>query len=139
MHYIQAEKRDTRERINLLSLKDLEMSHYCGSGKGGQAKNKVASGVMFRHEESGAIGRASDSRSEHENKVNAFRRLVADPRMKFWLAKKVHEIRLGETLEENVRRDMADSNLRFEVKNESGQWIEKTPEYFETEQAKTIV
>jgi len=114
------------ERVTILSAKDLEISYFCGSGAGGQARNKVASGVLIRHAESGAMGRASDSRSQHDNKVTAFKRLVADPRMKFWIAKKKHEIQMGETIEESVEKEMAPENLKIEVKNEAGQWVEIT-------------
>lgn len=112
------------ERITILSLKDLEVSYFCGSGAGGQARNKVASGVQMRHLESGAMGRASDSRSQHDNKRAAFLRLVDDPRMKFWLSKKLFEIRQGETLEQAVENDTTPDKLRVEVRNEEGQWVE---------------
>lgn len=121
---------DKRERITILSLRDIEVSYFCGSGKGGQARNKVASGVMMRHAESGAIGRASDSRSQDQNKRAAWERLVKTPQMKFWLAKKVFEIRQGETLEQSVENDMRPENLKIEVRNENGQWHQVTEDYF---------
>lgn len=130
MHTIEKPK-ERGERINLLSLKDLEVSHFCGSGKGGSAKNKVASGVMLRHLESGAMGRASDSRSEHENKVNAFKRLCATPQMKFWLAKRLYEVNNEESILETVERECEDvSKFKLEVKDEQGRWVEVTPEHF---------
>lgn len=120
------------ERITLLSKKDLEISYFCGSGAGGQARNKVASGVLIRHEESGATGRASDSRSQHDNKISAFNRLVADPRMKFWLAKKKHELAMGETIEESIAKETTADKLKFEIKNATGQWEEVSADYFTT-------
>ena len=126
------------ERVTILSLKDLEVSYFCGSGAGGQARNKVASGVQMRHEESGAIGRASDSRSQYDNKKAAFKRLLEDPKMKFWLAKKVQEVRMGETMEAQVEREMAPENLKFEVKNSNGQWEEVDGKYFEYPEAREV-
>lgn len=125
-------KEDVRERITILSKKDLEISYFCGSGAGGQARNKVASGVLIRHEESGAIGRASDSRSQHDNKQSAFKRLVKDPKMRFWLAKKVAEIRLGETVEQVVEREMKPEAICHQIKNTSGQWETVEPSYFDS-------
>lgn len=115
------------ERVTILKKSDLEFSYYCGPGHGGQAKNKVATGVMIRHEESGAIGRAHDSRSQDQNKRAAFERLVANPKMKFWLAKKIYEVRARETLEETVERDMDPKNLKIEIRRD-GKWVEANNE-----------
>jgi protein subunit release factor B len=128
-------KEPERERVTILSLKDLDVSYFCGSGAGGQARNKVASGVLIRHEESGAIGRASDSRSQHDNKQAAFKRLLADPRMKFWLAKKVYEVRAGEAIERTIEKETRPENLKFEIKNAKGQWEEVSENYFQSQAA----
>lgn len=130
-------KEDNRERITILSKKDLEFSYFCGSGAGGQARNKVHSGCMIRHPESGAMGRASDSRSLEQNKRSAFTRMVATAQMKFWIAKKLYEIRQQETMEESVEKEMVPKNLLFEVRGEDGRWVEKPSEYFESMQART--
>lgn len=123
-------KTDTRERVNIANVKDFDVSYFCGSGAGGQARNKVASGVQIIHRETGAIGRASDSRSQADNKAAAFRRLLATPRMKFWLAAKIYEVRQSETLEETVAKDTADENLRYEVQVD-GKWVEVPAEFFQ--------
>jgi protein subunit release factor B len=125
------EKEKPRERVTIVSAKDLEISYFCGSGPGGQARNKVASGVQIKHVESGGIGRASDSRSQHDNKKKAFERLVQDPKMKFWIAKKVYEIKQGETLEKTVEDSLKPENLKFEIKNAVGQWEEVNDAYFD--------
>lgn len=127
-----------KERVRILSQKDLDISYFCGSGAGGQARNKVASGVQMRHEESGAIGRASDSRSQHDNKQEAFKRLIADPRMKFFIAKKVQEIRMGETIEKQIEKETTPDKLKFEIKNAKGQWEEVSEDYFNSPAAKEL-
>lgn len=129
---------DERQKVTILSLKDLDVSYFCGSGAGGQARNKVASGVQMKHDESGAIGRASDSRSQHDNKKSAFKRLIADPRMKFWLAKKVYEVRQGETLEKTIENDAKPANLKYEIKNAEGKWEQVEESYFESVAAKEL-
>lgn len=126
------------ERATILSLKDLDVSYFCGPGAGGQARNKVASGVQMRHEESGATGRASDSRSQHANKVRAFKRLVDHPRMKFWLARKVYEFRRGETLEATIESETQPNKLKYEIKNAAGQWEEVPHEYFDGPAAREV-
>jgi protein subunit release factor B len=122
--------------MTILSQKDLDISYFCGSGAGGQARNKVASGVQIRHSESGAIGRASDSRSQHDNKQAAFKRLCADPRMKFWIAKKVFEVKQGESIEQSIERDMVPEKLKFEIKDAAGRWEEVNDAYFDGPAAK---
>lgn len=129
---------ESREKVTILSPKDMKVSYFCGSGAGGQARNKVASGVMIRHEESGAIGRASDSRSQHDNRVSAFKRLAADPRMKFWIARRIHELRQGESLEQEIEKETSSEKLRYEVKNDQGQWQEVSSDYFNSEAAREV-
>lgn len=125
-----------RQLVNLASRKDFDVSYFCGSGAGGQARNKVATGVQIQHRESGAIGRASDSRSQADNKKSAFARLRATPQMKFWLARKLYEVRTCETLEETVERDVSGNACKYEIKNALGQWEEVSQEYFESIAAK---
>ena len=63
------------QKVTLVTKKDLDISYFAGSGKGGQAKNKVKSGVKITHRPSGAQGQASDSRSLPENKALTFKRM----------------------------------------------------------------
>ena len=130
---------DNREKITIATKKDFDVSYFCGSGAGGQARNKVASGVQIIHKETGAIGRASDSRSQAENKAEAFRRLVATPKMKFWLAAKVYEVRQGETLEKTIEQDIKSENLKYEIKNAEGKWEEVDESYFNSISAREEV
>jgi len=129
-------KEDKRERISIATEKDFDVSYFCGSGAGGQARNKVASGVQIIHRESGAIGRASDSRSQAQNKKAAFDRLVNSPKMKFWLSRELYAIKQKETLEETVERETEPKNLKFEIKNAEGKWEEVDDSYFNGEAAK---
>lgn len=123
-------KEDKRERISIATKKDFDVSYFCGSGAGGQARNKVASGVQIIHRESGAIGCASDSRSQAQNKKAAFQRLVDSPKMKFWITRELYAIRQKETLEETVEKEMVDKNLKYEIKNAEGKWEEVDSSYF---------
>jgi protein subunit release factor B len=132
----QPDVEDRRQRVNILNEKDLDISYFCGSGAGGQARNKVHSGVQIIHRETGAIGRASDSRSQADNKQAAFRRLLATPKMKFWLAAKVFEVRQGEKLEDMIAQESTDEHLKYEIKNGAGRWEEVPRAYFDTEAAK---
>jgi len=127
---------ENRERITVCTAKDFEVSYFCGSGAGGQARNKVHSGVQIKHTESGAIGRASDTRSQHDNKRAALERLTKTPQFKFWLARRLYEIEQGETIEAAIERELTDDNLRFEIKDAAGRWEAVNSAYFDGPAAK---
>lgn len=129
---------DQKQKIRLVSPADLDVSYFCGSGAGGQARNKVASGVQIIHRASGAIGRASDSRSQADNKQAAFLRLTKTPKFKVWLNKKLMEIELGETLEKQIEKETTPDKLKHEIKI-NGKWIEVDSKYFDTLEAKTEI
>jgi len=52
-----------------------ETDTYRASGPGGQKRNKTSSAVRIRHSASGLIVIAEESRSQHENRARALRRL----------------------------------------------------------------
>src|SRR5438105_9121838 len=56
-------------------LAQCEVDTYRASGPGGQKRNKTSSAVRLRHLPSGLIVIAEESRSQHENKAKALRRL----------------------------------------------------------------
>src|SRR6478609_102694 len=56
-------------------LAQCSVDTYRASGPGGQKRNKTSSAVRLRHEPTGMIVIAEESRSQHENKAKALRRL----------------------------------------------------------------
>src|SRR5882757_9519171 len=56
-------------------LAQCEVDLYRASGPGGQKRNKTSSAVRLRHPPSGLIVIAEESRSQHENRSRALRRL----------------------------------------------------------------
>lgn len=56
-------------------LRQCEVDTYRASGPGGQKRNKTSSAVRLRHPPSGLIVIAEESRSQHENRARAFKRL----------------------------------------------------------------
>ena len=59
-------------------LNQCEVDTYRASGPGGQKRNKTSSAVRLRHLPSGIIVISEDSRSQHENKAWALKRLRRD-------------------------------------------------------------
>jgi RF-1 domain len=68
-------------RSDWTSLTDDQLLAQCGvdlyraSGPGGQKRNKTSSAVRLRHEPTGLIVIAEESRSQHENRAKALVRL----------------------------------------------------------------
>ncbi|MEZ4401151.1 MAG: peptide chain release factor-like protein [Kofleriaceae bacterium] len=58
-------------------LRQCEVDRYRASGPGGQHRNKTESAVRVRHRATGVMAHADDSRSQHENRLHAVRRLRA--------------------------------------------------------------
>ena len=56
-------------------LAQCEVDTYRASGPGGQKRNKTSSAVRLRHLPSSLLVIAEESRSQHENKAKALRRL----------------------------------------------------------------
>src|ERR1700687_114219 len=68
-------------RAEWASLSDAQLLGQCdvdtyrASGPGGQKRNKTSSAVRLRHGPSALIVIAEESRSQHENRTRALRRL----------------------------------------------------------------
>lgn len=56
-------------------LAQCEVDTYRASGPGGQKRNKTSSAVRLRHPPTGLLVIAEESRSQHENKAKALKRL----------------------------------------------------------------
>ena len=73
----------SEERIDWSAVSDetlvgqCDIDLYRASGPGGQKRNKTSSAVRLRHRPTGAIITAVDSRSQHQNRARALKRLRA--------------------------------------------------------------
>src|SRR3982751_4500106 len=56
-------------------LAQCEVDTYRASGPGGKRRNKTSSAARLRHAPSGLLVIAEESRSQHENKAKALKRL----------------------------------------------------------------
>src|SRR6266566_6210167 len=56
-------------------LAQCDVDTYRASGPGGQKRNKTSSAVRLRHLPSGLIVIAEESRSQHENRARALKRM----------------------------------------------------------------
>lgn len=113
----------SKEIIFSITEKDFDFSYTKGSGKGGQKKNKTSSAVHCKHRDSNAHGYAEDTRSQHQNKILAFKRCIEKPEFKRW--HKIETARRTGALErakEEAERQM--SFIKVEVKQD-GKWIDE--------------
>jgi hypothetical protein len=67
--------RDRLEYDDARLLAECAVHTFRASGPGGQKRNKTSSAVRLHHQPSGLIVKAAESRSQHENKARALRRL----------------------------------------------------------------
>ena len=113
-----------KELLYSITKKDLEVQTFRAGGPGGQNQNKRNTGVRIIHKESGATGEARDQRSQLQNKKNALRRLIDSPKFKLWNARRCKEIIEGKTIEQKVEESMTKENLKVEIQEDDGKWIE---------------
>lgn len=103
-----------------VTRKDLIVDTFSAGGPGGQHQNTSNTGVRIRHPASGAVGESREFRSQHQNKMAALRRMVADKRFEIWKTKMLWGVK--ETREEWMERQMRPSNLLITGKDEEGKW-----------------
>lgn len=105
----------------ILTKKDFRVDTFKSGGKGGQHQNKVESGVRITHIETGISAESRSSRSQHQNKKVAFRRLSKDQKFRNWL--KIESL-YAEELRKKVEESMTPENLKIEFWKDN-KWIQK--------------
>lgn len=112
-----------RELLFSVTAADCTWSYTKGTGAGGQKRNKTSSAVHCTHRASGAHGYSETSRSQHDNKADAFRKMCETQRFRDWHRLEVAR-RTGALaeIERRVAEAMHPSNLQLDVKDEHGRW-----------------
>lgn len=112
-----------RELLFSVTAADCGWDYFKSSGPGGQNVNKRNTGVRCTHPPSGAVGQATDHRTQEQNKKLAFKRMHESAEFKKWHRLEVAR-RTGALVEaENrVEEAMQPENLKIEVKDEKGRW-----------------
>lgn len=111
-----------KELLFSVTASDCEWSYTRGSGNGGQKKNKTSSAVHCHHRPSGAYGYSEASRSQYDNKIDAFKKMAESKEFREW-----HHLetlrRNGQMalIEEYVKKEMR--KIKVEVR-ENGIWVE---------------
>lgn len=114
----------SKEILFSVTKKDCRWDYYIGSGAGGQKKNKTSNCVRCTHNDSGAVGKSEEGRSQAHNKKEAFRRMTETPKFKSWMyMEKSRKLGIEARIEQEVKKSMHSKNLKVEVKDENGKWI----------------
>lgn len=112
-----------RYKILSLTKKDFRIDVFRPGGNGGQKMQKTSSGVRITHPPSGATGQATDTRSYHENRKLAFRRMYESKRFQSWLRIETATVSY---INDKISFDteiMSVENLRIEYR-QNGKWVE---------------
>ena len=105
-----------------VTANDCDWSYTRGTGNGGQKKNKTSSAVHCSHRPSGAHGYSEASRSQLDNRQDAFRKMTESTEFQRWL--NIETMRRNGEMAEIERR--VEEDLR-KVKTEirvDGRWTE---------------
>lgn len=109
---------------------DCVWSYTKGTGAGGQKRNKTSNAVHCIHKPSGARGYSEESRSQLENRKDAFIKMINTHEFKKWhrieTMKKTGELKKIDEYAENELK-----NTKIEVKDNNGNWLEVDKSYFE--------
>ena len=108
-------KIEQREVLFSLTRKNFHFDTFRAGGKGGQAQNKKSTGVRCVHPPSGATGEARDTRSQYQNKRNAWLRCIETQTFRTWIRLEVARASVTQQeIERWVNQQMHSSNLEIE-------------------------
>ena len=112
-----------KELLFSVTKNDLEVDWFSGTGCGGQYRNKHQNCCRIRHKDSGAIATRQSQRDRISNLKEAMENLTKSPKFKAWVKVRVGEV-TGEKADIEAKVDRAMRHLKFEVKDEAGNWKE---------------
>lgn len=112
-----------KELLFSVTKNDLEIDWFSGTGCGGQYRNKHQNCCRIRHKDSGAIATGQSQRDRVSNLKEAMENLTKSPKFKAWVKVRVGEV-TGEKADIEAKVDRAMRHLKFEVRDEAGNWKE---------------
>lgn len=115
-----------KEPLFSITARDCEWSYTKGTGAGGQKRNKTSSAVHCTHRASGAHGYSEASRSQLDNRRDAFEKMSATKEFQQWIRIEFMK-RSGELdqIEYQVEQELR--RVKTEVRID-GVWTEVRPD-----------
>lgn len=117
----------SREKVFSVNIKDCRVDNFTVGGNGGGGKDTSNTGVRVTHAASGAVGKATDTRSGIKNRALAFRRMAESKTFQAWARLEVARLGGRPSIEAQVEAAMTPDNLKIEVHTAQG-WIPYDPE-----------
>lgn len=109
-----------RKLLFSVAIEDCKVNTFTVKGPGGSGKDTSNTGVRITHPASGGTGVCVKHRSQHKNKIEAFKRMRQSKEFRLWHKLKVAELMSGETVEQAVEKAMQPANLKLEVRTSNG-------------------
>lgn len=110
-----------RKLVFSVTLKDCDVETFTVGGNGGGGKDTSNTGVRITHRASNAVGRATDSRSQLQNKRLAFKRMAETSLFKGWIKLEAARRQGVPSIEAQVDEMMESHNLKVE-QFRNGRW-----------------
>lgn len=111
----------------VVTIDDCRVDTFTVGGHGGAGKDTSNTGVRITHPPSGAVGVATDTRSQAKNKQLAFNRMGRNDAFSKWVRVEMARLASGKTVDEVVDEQMRPQNLHIEVRGGDGRWTRETP------------
>lgn len=112
-----------RKLVFSVGIHDCKVDTFTVGGHGGAGKDTSNTGVRLTHEPSGAIGRATDTRSQLKNKQLALRRMAETEAFRAWARLESSRLAGMPSIDDQVEEAMRPENLKVEVQL-NGMWID---------------
>ena len=98
-----------------ITKKDFELTWFSGTGGGGQHRNRHRNCCRLKHIETGVITTGQSHKEARSNKREALENMAKHWKIKAFLAQKLAELELGETIKEAAEKAadelMAEENI----------------------------
>ena len=113
-----------KKKLFDVNARDCTWQTFKGSGSGGQNRNKNSTAVRCTHRGSGAVGVASEHKSQKQNKRAAFKRMAESKEFKRWVKIECSKLLGHQTVAERyAEQEITSDRIKVEVKID-GKWVE---------------
>jgi protein subunit release factor A len=110
-----------KTKLFSVGIEDCRVDTFTVGGNGGSGKDTSNTGVRITHPPSGGVGKATDTRSQTENRRLAFIRMAGSKEFQAWTRRVAAELKSGKSIDETVEESMSPENLRIEARVD-GKW-----------------
>ena len=105
-----------------VTANDCDFTVMRGTGPGGQKRNKTESKVRCVHRDSGASAYSDITRSQHENRRDAFVKMANTQKFKTWhRLETMRRLGIITQIEEKVEKDLQNTKIEIRI---DGKWTE---------------